>query len=1071
MFDSVTAALIRRAPAIRGVDPAILPQDLTRAYAELVALRLRQGGSRADTARELQHDRLLKIASIYEALVDTAHDLGDRQGSAFVAGTAYQILGRVGIMEEVPPEDLLTPAAIHPDIAAPLLFLIAGQAPDAREAGRRLKGARTGAVLTSAMIETVADLASEDFEEILARAVRLSDFRPTVAEGFADQATQALYGLCWTGVVQMVAGILDRPLPRTLFQRFDTPDKTFRRVEDLATEDIDVPGPGAQLVSTYAGPRHLARLLGHVARRLAGTGLATLPAPAGASEETWRQWLRYRARSKPVIWPNHLPAINKGILDMGTSAVLVLPTGAGKTTLSELKIAATVSAGKKVVFLVPTLALVDQLKDDLAASFPSDSGDVVVSGDGDLAVLAQGPELRAIEVMTPERFLALLSFADADVSEVGLIVFDECHLLSPYGGGSRSLDAMLSVLHAARRAPEADFLFLSAMLTNGDELAGWLRELTGRKAVPFQDDWKPSRQARGVVVYSQLELAPIRQFILRRGLQPGLKAQDFPVTAHALFGLQQNWAPTAPTDTKIVRLLEEKVRIKAGTQGPAPNSNEVAVSLARRAAHAGVKTIVFVQQAGYAPSTAQKLAKLLQGAERLTAIEQAYVADIALELGGTDRSLVTPTAGAVPHNGDMLPLERRLAESLFRRSDGINAIVATPTLAQGINLPAQLAVLAGNRRHDESGREELEAHEILNAAGRAGRAGHLANGAVLLIPEPVVSFDPIRGSSKEGFLKLRSLLPDNDQCVCVDDPLELLLDQIQAGLRGSKVRYLVSRLRAGEEPERANTAAASMVRRSFAAYRAVQAGAAAQFEGKVAALESALAEEVGDGITEVTRISAFSGLASSAVSAIANKLATPSTYPRSVTGWLDWIVDFLRDDAVSRDSLFDGDASIIKVVVRGKKTGGDLTGQEFELLRSGLHAWVRGKPFQDIELAMGVTAQKIALCTRSRDLVLKIVNRRLYMISAAVAELAKAKFADSATENPFPALLECLAYAVRLGFDTPEKVAFAYLQPRVRTRVGVHSRCQRLGAFPPSATATFKDVLHYVRAVLSFDSL
>ena len=336
----------------------------------------------------------------------------------------------------------------------------------------------------------------------------------------------------------------------------------------------------------------------------------------------------------------------------------MLPTGAGKTTLSELKIAATVSAGKKVVFLVPTLALVDQLRDDLAASFPSNIGGIVVSADGDLAVLAQGPELSAIEVMTPERFLALLSFADADVSEVGLVVFDECHLLSPEGGGSRSVDAMLSVLHAAKRMPDADFLFLSAMLTNGDELAGWLGELTRRKAVYFQDLWKPSRQARGVLMYPRQELTPISQFLLRRRVQPNLKAPTFRVTAHALFGLQQNWAARAPTDTKVVRLLEEQVEVKAGTRGPAPNSNGVAVSLARRAADIGMKTIVFVQQAGYAPSTADKLAGLLRGAERLTAIEQAYVADIALELGQIDRSLVTPTAGAVPHNGDMLPLER-----------------------------------------------------------------------------------------------------------------------------------------------------------------------------------------------------------------------------------------------------------------------------------------------------------------------------------------------------------------------------------------------------------------------------
>jgi ATP-dependent RNA helicase HelY len=1069
MFDATTAALIRQAPAIRGVDPATLPQDLTQAYAELVALRLREGEPGADAARELRHDRLLKVAAVYEALVDTASDLADRRGAAFVAGTAYQILGRVGIMEEVANEDLLAPAAIHPDAAAPLLFLIAGQSPDAREAGRRLQGVRTDTVLISAMLETIADLAAENFEEILARAERLQEFRPTATAGFSDQAAQTLYGLCWSGVVQMVAGLLDRPVPVTLFRRFELPEDAFRRVEALATEDLQLPGDGGQLVSTYAGPRHLARLLRHVAGRLAGTGLTGLPAPAGSTEVTWRRWLRHRAKTKPVIWPNHRPAIDLGILQPGVSAVLVLPTGAGKTTLSELKIAATVSRGKKVIFLVPTLALVDQLRDDLAASFPRDIGGIVVSADGDLAILAQGPELSAIEVMTPERFLALLSFAAADVSDVGLIVFDECHILSPTGGGSRSIDAMLCLLHAVKRAPEADLLLLSAMLTNGQELAGWLANLTARPAHYFHDQWKPSRQARGVVMYPRHEFTPIYQFIRRRHQNPRLKPPEFPTTAYALFGLQQNWAPNAPSDTKIVRLLRDPVMIKAGTSAPAPNANEVGASLAEHAAGTKLKTILFVQQATYAPSTAKKLSGRLGGADRLTATEQAYIADISAELGGITRSLVNPRAGAVPHNGDMLPLERRLAESLFRRVDGVNIIVATPTLAQGINLPAQLAILAGNKRHDDGGREDLDAHEILNAAGRAGRAGHLANGAVLLVPEPVVGFDPAVGADQPGFLKLQSILPKNDQCVVVDDPLERLLDLVHAGDRSVRVRYFMSRLRAGEDVENANVAASALIRSSFAAYRAIQAAATAQFDAKVATLDAALAEEVAEGITNITRVSAFAGLPATALAAISERLGGPADFPNTVTGWVDWLVDFLRDDEVSRDSLFDGDASLIKTVARGKKTGGDLTAAEFERFRAGLHAWISGLPFEDIERALGVPDRKIRACARARDLVLKIVNRKLYIISSALAELAKVKFTEAKFQDPQPAVLEILAYALRRGLDTPEKVAFAHHRPGIRSRVAMHrAMARQVGVLPPQPGALFRDVLRRIEGVLAF---
>lgn len=41
MFDAQTAALIRSAPALEGVDPSMLPQELTGIYAELAGLRLR----------------------------------------------------------------------------------------------------------------------------------------------------------------------------------------------------------------------------------------------------------------------------------------------------------------------------------------------------------------------------------------------------------------------------------------------------------------------------------------------------------------------------------------------------------------------------------------------------------------------------------------------------------------------------------------------------------------------------------------------------------------------------------------------------------------------------------------------------------------------------------------------------------------------------------------------------------------------------------------------------------------------------------------------------------------------
>ena len=1071
MFDAGTAALIRLAPRIEGVDPETLPQSLTETYAKLVALRLRVGEPDADAARDLDLDRLLRLAGVYEAIADTGQIAEERRAAAFVAATAYQIVGRVASRTAVSGAGLLNASSINPLVAAPLLFLIAGQSPDAREAGLRLQGLEADNLLLTALLETLADLSAERFESILQRAERLQGLRSSPEVSFEEQATQALYGLCWSGLAQLVAQVLGQPLPTTAFRRFDTPQMTFLQVEALSVADVPMPDEGGTLVSAFTGPRHLARLLRQVADGLEDAGLAMLPAPNGVDADAWRAWIRHRAKTKPTIWPNHRPAIDDGLLEPGRSAVLVLPTGAGKTTVSELKFAAALAAGRKVIFLVPTLALVDQLRDDLARSFPSDLGGVVVSADGDLTVLASGPELQNIEVMTPERLLALLSFADADVSEVRLIVFDECHILTRVGGQGRCVDAMLCLLHAVKRAPHADLLLLSAMLTNGQELADWLTELTGRAARYYHHPWKPSRQARGVVVYPSQPINAIEAYVSakKRGRNP--PKPSVAVVPYALFGLQNNWNRGRPEDTSLVRLLTDTVSISIGTKGPTPNANTVAAALAERSATAGLKTIIFVQQADYACSTARKLALRLPRIDGLTASELVLQAEITTELGPTAQSLIDAAAGALPHNGDMLSSERRLAESLYQRSDGAKVIVATPTLAQGMNLPAQVAILAGNVRNEDKKRTDLKQHELLNAAGRAGRAGPLANGTVLLIPEPVVGFGAHGAASPGAFEKLESILPPNDQCLRVDDPLAELLDSIQLGdLAAPEVRYFLSRLRAGETDEAAADAGLAMVRGSLAAFQARARADAAGFDQKVLSLQAALAAEAEEFDVEATRISAFTGMPVTAIQSASARLDVGiAGLPSTINDWCVWIIDFLAEDDEARNILLGVDADIIKAVSRGKKSEPALTPAEFARLKAGLSAWVGGKPFDEIEVALGVPAASVGTCIRSRDLVLKLTNRRLYMIAVAVVELAKGKLVAAGLEAVNPAVLEILPVAIRRGWDSPEKAAFAHRNPSIRTRVGTHRAfVARFGHPNPMLGRTFREVLDQVDAQIAF---
>jgi ATP-dependent RNA helicase HelY len=78
---------------------------------------------------------------------------------------------------------------------------------------------------------------------------------------------------------------------------------------------------------------------------------------------------------------------------------------------------------------------------------------------------------------------------------------------------------------------------------------------------------------------------------------------------------------------------------------------------------------MFVNQADHAPSTARRIRAGLPPIGALTEFENDLWTDIIAELGGPQHSLLDPTAPALPHNGDMIATERRMAESLFRRRD------------------------------------------------------------------------------------------------------------------------------------------------------------------------------------------------------------------------------------------------------------------------------------------------------------------------------------------------------------------------------------------------------------------
>ena len=90
MFDAATTQLIQAAPSRPDFNPELLPQELTQAYADLAGLRLRSGDLLSDQAFGERLDRLKRLATIYEAAVDTGVT-GTLAGRRRLSPEPYQI--------------------------------------------------------------------------------------------------------------------------------------------------------------------------------------------------------------------------------------------------------------------------------------------------------------------------------------------------------------------------------------------------------------------------------------------------------------------------------------------------------------------------------------------------------------------------------------------------------------------------------------------------------------------------------------------------------------------------------------------------------------------------------------------------------------------------------------------------------------------------------------------------------------------------------------------------------------------------------------------------------------------
>jgi hypothetical protein len=1065
MFDQESSLLLQSAPSISGTDASDLPRLLTEIYTQLVTERLRGG---IDNEALSSIERLSEIANSYESIAVTSGDTVIVRASAFVAGSAYQILAKTlpSIDQDQVDDNILNRDHIGGDLSAALLFLIAQQLPDAREAIRRFAGVtQAEPFVIQQLSASLIDLVKENFGSIINRATerRQSPNAMKQDNELVDRASIHLYQLLLEGIELLASIILGQNPADYTDQVYETPTTVFQQVLSLSTREYNIRGLQGNYLSTYPGPAHLATLLANLGQTLLDASILLLPAPDGSNANVWWSWLNFRASQKPLLWPNHRIAIEKGFHLPGNSAILVLPTGAGKTTISEFKIAATLATGKQVVFLAPTNALVDQLRRDLESSLPQQIFGMDSNYDADLFTAIKGT-LPDLSVMTPEKCLAVLNFNPEAFERVGLVIFDECHSLSSEAGSlRRALDGMLVILRLAALLPEVDFLFLSAMIQKPELFAEWISELTNKNCIPIDLVWKPSRQARGVVIYpsqeiknteaaaTKLQLQLDQQAISGGGIpSQGLRSAPkrlLKAVPYALFGLVNNWHPDRPQDIRIRRLAVESISLNhelslSRKVHAKPNGNGVSRQLAIASAKAELKTIVFMNNTSWVNKSARETGRAFNFSIGYNRDEERLFSAIETEFGNPACSIMHNMLYCVPHHADLIPHERQLAESLFRREDGARIIYATTTLSQGMNLPAQVAILSADERAELGEyvtQQPMKAHELLNAAGRAGRAGYLANGLVILVPRTLLTFTD-KGPEESAHTVLQSIIPEDERCVPIIDPLGTVLDRVQQGLPpNADTEYLFHRLGDSKNAD----AIEGLFKKSLAYFIANKQNDRQAFEAGIAAVVKQIAES--DTETDISdwliQMSIQSGMAPQILVRLYRSLNESfEQLPDTVHEWVDWMLAWLSHDVDAGRFCFGIDFGPLQTIGGVPQINGDNYDATLKTLANGMTSLLRGDTLSEVERAMGGTlaGQKI-FCPKARELVTNIAPRRLSYSSTFIVQIVKKIAEEKETFVDALAVLECLPGAIAQGASSPEQLAFMHLtKNRYRSRVEAH---------------------------------
>lgn len=445
------------------------------------------------------------------------------------------------------------------------------------------------------------------------------------------------------------------------------------------------------------------------ATKLRNASRTILPGASGLDVATWQPALA-KVHFPFELWPAQQRIAAAGLLQ-GRSAVIQMPTSAGKTRATELIIRSAFLSQRAslAVIVAPYRSLCHDIRGDLVTAFAGEPIRLDEASDSfqfDIR-LEEILAVNTVLIVTPEKLLYMLRRAPELVERIGLIIYDEGH---QFDGLTRGPTYELLLTSLKLTLPEAtQVILISAVIGNASAVAEWL--------VGDPD-----------AVIDGAGLLPTSKSIAFASWQDARGRLEYVSPTDPEEG--EFWVPRIIDDIELnLRGRERKVqRFPAKSDG-----SEVGLFLGLYVVNNGSVAIFCGRKDSVTKICRRAVDIFERGANFPRPIDVSDAAEVGKlrslsewHLGPEAAATKSASLGIFAHHADTpqglrLSIEHAMKEGLAK------FVVCTSTLAQGVNFPLKYLIVTSTRQ----GAERIMVRDFQNLMGRAGRAGMHTEGSVI----------------------------------------------------------------------------------------------------------------------------------------------------------------------------------------------------------------------------------------------------------------------------------------------------------------------------------------------------